>query len=44
VLKLRTLLALFFLTSSLQAYSVLTHEAIIDTVWDREFKSLLKKR
>ena len=44
MLKLRTLLALFFLTSSLQAYSVLTHEAIIDTVWDREFKSLLKKR
>jgi hypothetical protein len=38
------LLALFFFTSSLQAYSVLTHEAIIDTVWDHEIKTLLKKR
>ncbi|MEO8370017.1 MAG: zinc dependent phospholipase C family protein [Candidatus Solibacter sp.] len=44
MLRLRTLLALLFLSSSLQAYSVLTHEAIIDTVWDREIKSLLKKR
>ena len=42
--RLRTLLAFFCLTSTLQAYSVLTHEAIIDTVWDREIKPLLKKR
>ena len=29
---------------ALQAYSVLTHEAIIDTAWDPEIKTLLLKR
>jgi hypothetical protein len=43
VLLLRALLTLF-LFAFLQAYSVLTHEAIIDTAWDRDVKPLLKKR
>jgi hypothetical protein len=29
---------------TLHAYSVLSHEAIIDTVWDREIRALLLKR
>jgi len=44
VLTLRALLALVLFLPTLQAYSVLTHEAIIDSLWDREIKSLLKKR
>ena len=44
MLTLRALLALVLFLPTLQAYSVLTHEAIIDSLWDREIKSLLKKR
>ncbi|HEY1495706.1 MAG TPA: zinc dependent phospholipase C family protein [Candidatus Solibacter sp.] len=36
--------ALLLLTSALHAYSVLTHEAIIDTAWDGGIKPLLLKR
>jgi hypothetical protein len=36
--------ALFFCASPLQAYSVLTHEAIIDSAWDANIKPLLLKR
>ena len=36
--------AALLLSSTLHAYSVLTHEAIIDTVWDHELKALLLKR
>jgi hypothetical protein len=32
------------LSHPLHAYSVLTHEAIIDTAWDHEIKALLSKR
>ncbi len=38
------LLAGFALCSSLQAYSVLTHEAIVDSVWDSSIQKLLLKR
>ena len=38
------LAALLLLTSALHAYSVLTHEAIIDTAWDTGIKPLLLKR
>ncbi len=38
------LAALIFLGSALHAYSVLTHEAIIDTAWDTGIKPLLLKR
>ena len=37
-------LAALLLSSTLHAYSVLTHEAIIDTAWDHELKVLLLKR
>jgi hypothetical protein len=37
-------LAALLLSPLLQAYSVLTHEAIIDTAWDPEIKTLLLKR
>jgi hypothetical protein len=41
----RVLLAALLLCSSrLQAYSVLTHEAIIDTAWDRNIQPLLLQR
>src|SRR5437879_4674945 len=36
--------ALLLLTSALHAYSVLTHEAIIDSAWDGGIKPLLLKR
>jgi hypothetical protein len=38
------LAALLFLVSALHGYSVLTHEAIIDTAWDTGIKPLLLKR
>ena len=41
---IRRLLAGLALCSSLQAYSVLTHEAIIDSVWDTSIQKLLLKR
>ena len=41
---LRSVLALLFLSLQLHAYSVLTHEAIIDSSWDREIKPLLLSR
>ncbi|MEO8595713.1 MAG: zinc dependent phospholipase C family protein [Candidatus Solibacter sp.] len=44
MLWLRTAIAGFFLCSSLQGYSVLTHEAIIDSTWDRDIKPLLRSR
>jgi len=34
-------LAALLLSPALQAYSVLTHEAIIDTAWDANIKPLL---
>ena len=37
-------LAALLLSSTLHAYSVLTHEAIIDTAWEHELKALLLKR
>ena len=37
-------LLLLFATSSAFSYSVLTHEAIIDSVWDTTIKGLLLKR
>jgi hypothetical protein len=37
-------LALLLLTPAARAYSVLTHEAIVDTVWEHEFQSVLLKR
>jgi hypothetical protein len=41
----KALLAAFLLfASGLQAYSVLTHEAIIDTAWDRDIQPLLLRR
>src|SRR5271157_536715 len=40
---LRVALLVFF-ASSLSAYSVLTHEAIIDTAWDPNIKPLLLAR
>jgi hypothetical protein len=36
--------SLLLLTSALHAYSVLTHEAIVDTAWDTGIKPLLLKR
>ena len=39
-----TCTAFLLLTSSLHAYSVLTHEAIIDSAWDGGIKPLLLKR
>src|ERR1044071_2104537 len=33
-----------FVTSYCQAYSVLTHEAVIDSVWDTHIRPLLLKR
>jgi Zinc dependent phospholipase C len=36
--------ALFCLCPALSSYSVLTHEAIIDTVWDQKLKPLLLAR
>ena len=36
--------ALLLLGPALQGYSVLTHEAIIDTAWDQNIKPLLLKR
>jgi hypothetical protein len=38
------LFVLLLLASGLQAYSVLTHEAIIDTAWDRNIQPLLLRR
>src|SRR5580693_3062256 len=38
------LLAGLALCSTLHAYSVLTHEAIVDSVWDASLKKLLLKR
>ena len=38
------LAAFLLIASGLQAYSVLTHEAIIDTAWDRDIKPLLLQR
>jgi hypothetical protein len=35
---------LFLLPPGLSAYSVLTHEAIVDSVWDETFKPLLLQR
>ncbi len=43
-MKIRLLLAVFISTSLLHGYSVLTHEAIIDSVWDTSIKKLLLKR
>jgi hypothetical protein len=37
-------LASLLLTPSLNAYSVLTHEAIIDSAWDYEIRALVLKR
>ena len=37
-------MALLLLTTALHAYSVLTHEAIIDTAWDTGIKPLLLRR
>jgi hypothetical protein len=36
--------ALLIISSSLHAYSVLTHEAIIDTAWDHDIRPLLLRR
>ena len=36
--------ALLFLNPAVRAYSVLTHEAIIDTAWDSHIKPLLLAR
>jgi hypothetical protein len=38
------LAAFLILSSSLHAYSVLTHEAIIDTAWDHDIRPLLLRR
>jgi hypothetical protein len=38
------ILALLFVVPALNAYSVLTHEAIIDAVWDENLKPLLLQR
>jgi hypothetical protein len=38
------LAAFLFLPSGLAAYSVLSHEAIIDTAWDRDIQPLLVQR
>jgi len=43
VLSIRIVLFLLFAAAPLSAYSVLTHEAIIDTAWDTSLKGLLKK-
>ncbi len=43
-MKIRLVLAIFISTSLLHGYSVLTHEAIIDSVWDTSIKKLLLKR
>lgn len=40
----RAALVLFFAIRLLPAYSVLTHEAIIDTVWDTSLQPLLLKK
>ena len=40
----RLALLLFFAIRLLPAYSVLTHEAIIDTVWDTDLQRLLLKK
>lgn len=39
-----TALALFLATPGASAYSVLTHEAIVDSTWDSGIKPLLVKR
>jgi hypothetical protein len=44
VYRATAVLAALLLSSTLHAYSVLTHEAIIDTAWDHELKALLLKR
>jgi hypothetical protein len=36
--------AVLIITPAAEAYSVLTHEAIIDSAWDRDIKPLLAKR
>ena len=38
------LLAFLIASCSLHAYSVLTHEAIIDTAWDRDIRPILLRR
>ncbi|MCC8424057.1 zinc dependent phospholipase C family protein [Mucilaginibacter sp. UR6-11] len=38
------ILAVCLIPSSVKAYSVLTHEAIIDASWEKSIKPLLKKR
>ena len=41
---LRSCLALILTASLLPGYSVLTHESVIDAVWDREFRAALLQR
>lgn len=40
----RAIIAAFLLAANIGAYSVLTHEAIIDSAWDRSIQPLLRKR
>jgi hypothetical protein len=42
--SIERLAAFLIVCSSLHAYSVLTHEAIIDTAWDHDIKPLLLRR
>jgi hypothetical protein len=42
--RLLLCVALLMFTPAAKAYSVLTHEAIIDSAWDRDIKPLLVKR
>lgn len=44
IAALRRLALVLILSPALQAYSVLTHEAIIDSAWDGNIKPLLLKR
>jgi hypothetical protein len=44
VRTLRYIALVLLLTSTLSAYSVLTHEAIIDAAWETSLKPLLQKR
>jgi Zinc dependent phospholipase C len=44
VSRLTAFCAALFLASQLNAYSVLTHEAIIDTAWENDIKPILLKR
>jgi Zinc dependent phospholipase C len=43
VRTIRSLVLLLFCVSTVSAYSVLTHEAIIDVVWDASLKPLIQK-